>query len=264
MSSPLIIGHRGASATAPENTLAAFARALADGAEGIEFDVRLARDNVPVVIHDSTLRRTALVDGVVAELTSSELGRMKVGGWFNRQHPAEARGEYQRETIPTLRQVFDLLRKTGALLYLEMKGDCKQTTALAAKVVKVIQSYSLVERVIVESFDLAAIQEVKRLDGSVRTAALFEPRLSQPEAIVRRMKMVDLAHGARADEIALHHALVSGRVVSKAIESGLKVVVWTVDQREWIERANSLGIQALITNRPYQMVRFRNSRVTSE
>ncbi|MDQ3754751.1 MAG: glycerophosphodiester phosphodiesterase, partial [Acidobacteriota bacterium] len=66
MTPPLIIGHRGASAVAPENTLGAFARALDDGADGIEFDVRLARDGVPIVIHDATLKRTALQDGAVA------------------------------------------------------------------------------------------------------------------------------------------------------------------------------------------------------
>ena len=66
---PLIIGHRGASAIAPENTLAAFKRAIQDGADGIEFDVRLSQDGVPVVIHDATLARTGLTDGVVAELS---------------------------------------------------------------------------------------------------------------------------------------------------------------------------------------------------
>jgi glycerophosphoryl diester phosphodiesterase len=67
---PLIIGHRGASALAPENTLAAFERAMRDGADGIEFDVRLARDAVPVVIHDAGLRRTGLREGEVESLTS--------------------------------------------------------------------------------------------------------------------------------------------------------------------------------------------------
>ncbi len=76
---PLIIGHRGASALAPENTLVAFERALADGADGVEFDVRLARDRVPVVIHDATLRRTLLRDETVAALTSSELQRWDAG-----------------------------------------------------------------------------------------------------------------------------------------------------------------------------------------
>jgi len=72
LSNPFIIGHRGASAHAPENTLAAFDLAFDAGADGIEFDVRLARDGVPVVIHDATLKRTALREGSVESLTSLE------------------------------------------------------------------------------------------------------------------------------------------------------------------------------------------------
>ncbi len=79
---PLILGHRGASAVAPENTLAAFSPAILDGAEGIEFDVRLSRDRVPMVIHDASLRRTAFIDRLVCDLTSEELQRIDVGSWY--------------------------------------------------------------------------------------------------------------------------------------------------------------------------------------
>src|SRR3954452_12059164 len=79
--SPLIIGHRGAAAVAPENTLVSFERALRDGADGIEFDVRLARDGVPVIIHDATLRRTGLRKGLVKNFPSTELSAMNAGRW---------------------------------------------------------------------------------------------------------------------------------------------------------------------------------------
>src|SRR5437762_8561762 len=105
---PLIIGHRGAAAVAPENTLASFARAYQDGAQGIEFDVRLARDRVPVIIHDATLRRTAGRAGFVAALNAAELGATDVGTWFNRRFPALARAEYARTSVPTLAQVLEL------------------------------------------------------------------------------------------------------------------------------------------------------------
>ena len=88
---PLVIAHRGASFDAPENTLAAFERALADGADGLEFDVRLAADGVPVVIHDATLRRTAGRQVSIASLSSSALASVEVGSWFNRRFPARAR-----------------------------------------------------------------------------------------------------------------------------------------------------------------------------
>src|SRR5437763_11388381 len=89
-SDPLIIGHRGASAIAPENTLVAFDVALQGGADGIEFDVRLARDRVPVVIHDRTLLRTVQIYGDVASYDSTLLSKFYAGAWFNEQNPERA------------------------------------------------------------------------------------------------------------------------------------------------------------------------------
>ena len=99
---PLIVAHRGASALAPENTLAAFRRAVDDGADGIEFDVRLAKDNAAVVFHDSTLIRTAQTDGRVSDFTSSELSEFDVGSWFNRMSRKRANPVFADEHIPTL------------------------------------------------------------------------------------------------------------------------------------------------------------------
>ncbi len=111
---PLIIGHRGASAIAPENTLAAFTRAIQNGADGIEFDVRLSQDGVPVVIHDATLARTGLIDGVVAELSAEVLGRTDVGSWFGRRPNADD-VDFSGEKLPSLQQVFDLFADSDAL-----------------------------------------------------------------------------------------------------------------------------------------------------
>ncbi len=106
---PLIIAHRGASALAPENTFAAFRRAMEDKADGIEFDVRLAKDNVPVVFHDSTLNRLVKIDGRVSAFTSEELQKLDVGSWFNEKHPAEFDDKFSAETVPTLTRLLDFL-----------------------------------------------------------------------------------------------------------------------------------------------------------
>src|SRR6266550_2557334 len=140
---PLILGHRGASAVAPENTLAAFSRAIVDGAQGIEFDVRLSRDGVPMVIHDSSLKRTALLDDLVCDLTSRQLQEIDVGSWFagtsvelRSTTPATS---YANEKLPTLTQVFELFNSNRGCLYVEMKSDTAQGAELAASVVKCIQ-----------------------------------------------------------------------------------------------------------------------------
>jgi glycerophosphoryl diester phosphodiesterase len=250
--SVLIIGHRGAAHLAPENTLVSFERALRDGADGVEFDVRLARDLVPVVIHDSTLRRTALRRGSVADFSSTELSEMDAGTWFNLRYPMKARPEYLGATIPTLAAVFELLLGCDALLYVEMKCRPRDRVALCSQVAKIIRTYEISRRVIVESFDLAAIAEIKRLDASLRTAALFDRKLSRPILSARRM--IERAVDCGAEEIALHHTMASRRTVRAAAERGLETVIWTADNPVWVERARERGCRAIITNNPARLI----------
>jgi glycerophosphoryl diester phosphodiesterase len=252
---PLIIGHRGASAVAPENTLVAFERALRDGADGIEFDVRLARDGVPVVIHDATLRRTALREGSVRLMTAAELGETDVGTWFNLRHRAAARTEYAQARVPTLHEVLELFGAVNARLYVEMKCDAGESDSLAAEVAKLICQYSLLDRVVVESFALDSIAGIKRLDARIRTAALFEPHWSRPRPSLRRM--FEQASACGADELALHRTLSTRGTVEEARRRGMEVVVWTVDSPAWIERAIAYGVSAVITNDPARLLRAR-------
>ena len=245
---PLIIGHRGASAVAPENTLAAFERAARDGADGIEFDVRLARDEVPVIIHDATLRRTGLRAGKVGVLSAAELGATSVGAWFNLHYPAMARAAYEQETVPTLEQVFELFGTRFAALYVEMKCARREANALAARVVEFVRARSLTQCVVVKSFTLEAIKKIKRIAPEIRTAALFDRKLSRPISSIRGMISQAIAHGA--DELSLHYTLINSRRVEAARRQGLKVVAWTVDEPLWIKRAIPLGLHAIITNQP--------------
>ena len=248
---PLILGHRGASAVAPENTLTAFSQAIQAGADGIEFDVRLSADGVPVVIHDDTLNRTGLMSGVVSALTASQLQQVDVGSWFGK-------GAFHNERIPTLSAVFDLFASNSGLLYVEMKCEESQARELASAVVRQITGHKMRERVVVESFVLPAIEHIKEVDPSVRTAALFEPKFSNPISTMRASFILDQAGNHHADEIALHHTLARTRLVEAAREQGFEVVVWTVDDIEWIERARAGGIKALISNNPRVMVEGRD------
>lgn len=250
---PLIIGHRGAAAVAPENTLVSFERALADGADGIEFDVRLAKDGVPVVIHDATLRRTALKRGRIADLSSTELVGMDAGTWFNLRYPSKAQPLYTQARIPTLASVFARLQNSEALLYVEMKCGAKDRAALSAEVARLIRAHEVAPRVCVESFDLAAIAEIKRLDAGLRTAALFDRRLSRPAPSAR--KMIEQAVLCGAEELALHHSLARRRTVHEAARRGLETIIWTADNPRWVLRASRRGIRAIITNDPARLIK---------
>jgi glycerophosphoryl diester phosphodiesterase len=249
---PLVIGHRGASAHAPENTLTAFELALAHGADGLEFDVRLARDGVPVVIHDSTLRRTARRDGMVASLSSSQLAEIDVGSWFNRRFPARVREEYASERVPTLAEVIERFAPRCQALYVELKCERADARELAAATVEVLRAKADAAcRCVVESFTLGAVAEIKRLAPELRAAALFERTLRRPRVAPR--EMIARALAVEADEIALQRTLVSRRTVEAARAAGLPTVVWTVDHPAWARRAAELRLRALITNRPARL-----------
>lgn len=256
---PLIIAHRGASAVAPENTLAAFARALDDGADGIEFDVQLARDGVPVIIHDSDLRRTANRTGGVADIAAAELGSIDAGSWFNRKYPKLAQPAYEKECVPTLAQVFRLITSSArkdCLCYVELKIDKpgRRYATLAQAVADLIAEYSLHRRAIVVSFNLHALSHMKKVDPAIRTGALFEPR-TKPLTALRKRAIVAGAIESGAEEILLHRLMARRRLVDLAAHKGLRPVVWTVDDARWIARAKDLGIHALITNDPAKLIR---------
>lgn len=255
MSSPLLIGHRGASAVAPENTMAAFREAIAVGSDGIEFDVRLTRDRIPVVIHDSSLHRTAGLPQRVADLSWSELKSVDVGSWFARKKNLPP-GSFANETVPSLRELFTLFESNNLTLCLEMKCDSvEEYTPLAQECSWLIREYGFKDRVIVECFKLAAIALVNRFDAGIKTAALFEPSLSTP--VLRDRKVIERAKAVSASYLALHHRLARQSLVEKAKLAGLKVALWTVDDPSWMERARVMGIEALITNDPAAMLAHR-------
>lgn len=255
---PLIIGHRGASAIAPENTLGAFVSAIAAGADGIEFDVRLAADGVPVVIHDDSLKRTAGQPLPVNSLSSAELQRVNVGNWFARARKLPA-NKFAAETVPTLEQLFSLFSTNSLLLYLEIKCTPSEREQAVAASVKLIERFNLQSRVIVECFDLDTIAHVKNVEASIRTAALFEPKLAAPQALFAGQRLIAQARAAGADEIALHYKLAQKRLIHLARNAGLRVVVWTVDDLRWISKARDLEVEAIITNDPARMLAQRTN-----
>ncbi|MBE7515445.1 MAG: hypothetical protein HS105_02375 [Chloracidobacterium sp.] len=248
MTHPLIVAHRGASARAPENTIAAFRRAIADGADGVEFDVRLAADGVPVVIHDADLRRVASQNVLVADLTAEQLRSIDVGSRFMpkaRQHDRET-AEF--ECVPMLSEVLRLLSGMQGPVYIELKCADTGYRPLAAAVCRVLSDLELPPRVIVKSFSLAAIREVKAILPYIRTAALFEPSLG---VYIRGAKqMIEDAKSAGADEVSVHYSLATKKFCRLAAAAELSVAVWTVDDAKWLERCRKRGIGTLITNDP--------------
>jgi glycerophosphoryl diester phosphodiesterase len=140
-----------------------------------------------------------------------------------------------------------------------MKGE-PVGTRLPFEVAQLLQKYSLMDRVIVESFDLDAVATIKRIAPAVRTAALFEPTVSQRLHLLRAGDVLGPAKDSMADEVALHHSLARPSLIADAREAGFEVVVWTVDQAKWVSLAQKSGIKALITNNPAKLLKHRHQQ----
>ncbi|MEJ7848675.1 MAG: glycerophosphodiester phosphodiesterase family protein [Pyrinomonadaceae bacterium] len=252
---PLIIAHRGSSILAPENTLAAFRRAIDDGADGIEFDVRLAKDNVAVVFHDETLNRTARREGLVSDFASSELREFDIGSWFNEVSRKSADPEFAKERISTLTDVLAFLKDFRGLIYVELKCRDSEIVRLAKAVCLAIENSGLAGRIIVKSFKLAVIPHVRMFCPAARTAALFAPKM---RTILRKEKhLVKIAEEFGADEISIHFSLATQKLMKKAEQRNLPVTIWTADSPRWIKRGIKLGLNAIITNNPAPLLAKR-------
>ncbi len=165
MNKPLVIGHRGASAYAPENTLAAFNRAFEMGADGIELDVVLSKDGVPIVIHDDTLDRTTNGSGSVGAMDCAAISQLDAGAWFDRQ--------FSGERVPTLEQV--LCQLTRGLINVEIKYTAVRldNDRLEQAVASVIEQTHSQARVLVSSFHPLALYRLSRRHPQLQRGLLY-------------------------------------------------------------------------------------------
>jgi len=262
MNKPLIIAHRGASALAPENTLAAFRKALADGADGVEFDVRLTKDGEVVVFHDATLRRLSDQKSLVSSLTAAELQKIDVGSWFARRGKTDADEDFSGETIPTLIQLLDFLKDFKGLIYIELKCRESEIEKLSGAVCEIISHSHLLPQIIVKSFQLEVIPAVRKFCPQAKTAALFAPKIM---TILRKGKsLVNIADELGADMLSVHFSLATRKLMKKAEKLNLPVTIWTADNPRWIKRAFDLGLFAVITNNPAILLAKRAKLLESQ
>ena len=160
---PKIFAHRGASRYAPENTLPAFALAAEQGADGVELDVHLTRDDQLVVIHDETLERTTDGAGWVKDCTLAQLQALSA---------ANGMDGFAGTRVPTLRQVLEQLRPTGLLVNIELKTSVIWYAGIEQKTLELVRDLGMADRVIYSSFNHYSIQQVRARDPSARTAYL--------------------------------------------------------------------------------------------
>jgi glycerophosphoryl diester phosphodiesterase len=259
MTKPLIIAHRGASGDAPENTLISFQKALDANADGIELDVQLSADGIPMVFHDKTLKRVGNRKEHLTDLTAAELGKTDVGSWFNVKNPDKFKHEFVGQTVPTLAQVFDLMKPHNKRIYVELKCRKKDSPDLVKAVGELIGNCELVENVTVLSFNHSALIEMKSNFPHIATGALFAPKLLMLLHI--RRQLIKKTQNCGADEMALHYSLAKAKTVNKGIANNLPTVIWTANNKVWVERAIRRNIAAIITNFPAKLLAELDKKV---
>jgi glycerophosphoryl diester phosphodiesterase len=236
-----VIGHRGASGLAPENTLAAFRLAADLGAHFIETDLQLTRDGRVVILHDGTLRRTTDGRGRLAGKTFEQLRKLDAGSWFpkrllrRRRTPARFAGE----RIPCIEELFELAQERDLGLYLEMKTPCAPGAERA--VVAAIRAAKAEVRSTVICFDLAVLQRVRKLAPELAVGLLFNKRM--PDAVAR-------AASVRASAILPHAGRVTPRVITEAKRLGMQVVTWTVNDPRKMRKLMAMGVDGIMSDFP--------------
>jgi len=230
-----VIAHRGASGTAPENTLPAFRRAVEVGAHMIELDVQLTRDGQPVVIHDWTLDRTTSGRGAVRRRTLAEIAALDAGAWFGRV--------FAGTRVPTLDEV---LAAVDIRVNVELKAAGND--GLERRVLESVERAEALGRIIFSSFDAASLGRLRALSDDAELAVLWAGRsVSRAVALAGRV-------GARS--LHLRTSRAAPAAIASGHAAGLAVRVWTVNAPAEFARLTDAGADGVFTDYPERFLQI--------
>ena len=237
---PTVIGHRGAAALAPENTLAGFRAAAAAGAGWVEFDVKLSADGVAVLMHDDTLDRTTDGRGAVAAAPASAIAALDAGAWFG---PA-----FRGEPVPTLAEAIAELARLGLGANIEIKPCPGRAEATARAVADMVAAHwpGSLPAPLLSSFEPACL-------AVARTHAPALPRGLLLKRLAPGWRALAGSLGCASVNLGRRHASASG--IAAVLAAGLTLVIWTVNEAVEAARLLAIGASAIITDRPDALMR---------
>ena len=229
-----ILGHRGASAYAPENTMRSFELALEMGADGVELDVHLSKDGELVVIHDERLDRTTNAKGFIKDFTLEELKRFDASNGM---------AEFKGVQIPTLNEVYELFRDNGKIINVEIKTDIIDYSGICEKLLALEDSFNMNGRIIYSSFNHYSVMEIKRLRPESKVGLLYMCGFIAPW---------EYAEKIGADCLHPHYITMARtpNMASECISHGIETNVWTVNDSKDMTLLAKMGVTSLITNKP--------------
>ncbi len=237
---PLVIAHRGDSSAAPENTLSAFSSALSSGADGVELDVRLTRDEQLIVFHDRLLNRTSNGKGLVSHATLDQVRSLDAGSWFG---PA-----FRGERAPTLDEVFELL-PGDYLINVEMKVIVSSMKCIAHRVADTIRRHARWASTLVASFNPVALYQLRLLEPRISRGYIWSKR--HPFPISRRW----LSPLAQAQWYDPANDTYSTKLHAKFRDRGRRVLAWDLDFKRDMEAMAEARLEAVVTDRLAETVR---------
>jgi glycerophosphoryl diester phosphodiesterase len=233
----MIYAHRGASGTAPENTMAAFQKAVEIGSHGIECDVQLSKDGRPVVCHDELVNRTTNGKGFIKDMSYKEISALDAGTWFD--------PSFAGERIPLLEELLDLVKRSGSYLNIELKTGVILYEGIEAQVVEMVRSYGLQDRTILSSFNHYSIYAVKQKHPEILTGALYMEGLYNPWTYFDMLG----CNCAHPFYLAAYPQITEG-----LLQHGYTINAFTVDDPKLAAQLCQSGVEGIITNYPERML----------
>ena len=246
----LIQAHRGTPFFCPENSLEGFSLAVKQGADAIELDVHLSKDGEIIVAHDARLERVSDGAGYINDHTAEELKSLAL----LKPGSDAAAGDAAVCRIPTLKEVFALIKPTALEMNIELKTTERLYPQLPEKLIALADEYGMADRIIYSSFNHYSLLQMKQLRPASRTGLLYELGMVDPWVY---------ANYVHAYAIHPHYFVIAAlpETVKRCHENGVKVNVWTVDDPQAIRQMMQCGVDGIITNRADIAARCRDEMV---
>lgn len=244
---PWVVGHRGAMGYAPENTMTSFEQGLEMGADMLEFDVRITKDKVPVIVHDSNLDRTSNKSLNVADLNAEDLLELDAGSWFDLR--------FAGERIPRLSTFLKWAvtkkpknaDKLAFFVELKVDGDEGRREQLVKAVIKELKEHKVLNRSVLISFDEPVLLAIKKLSPTTSTGYLYSDMLYDS---------LDRAKRLKANHLLPRKDRVTGDLVVEAHAAGMAVMAWTADRLDEFRKLVVWEVDAVATNYPDRLIEF--------
>ncbi len=242
MSKITLVAHRGGSLLAPENTLAAFARGIAEKADAVEMDVHLSKDGEIVVMHDADLSRTTDGKGLIGDLTLAEIRRYNAAAKFGG-------GAVEAQKAPTFQEVVDLVGgRAGMQIEIKVKPDGTRYAGIEQKVIDVLRKANMIEKCVIISFDWNVLKDVKAIEPRLKTGALagsaYFKSVSKPATAAQQVK------AAGADYFGVDKAYMSEELLAELAKLGIGGGAWTVNSETDMKRIAAWKPAFMTTDRP--------------